>query len=202
MIFDPKTLIYGVESGDPGSLVYVFFLLIFNEIGLPLPIVYESLLLFSGYKISRGYPGFLLTSVFGALGSAIGASLVFAFFYLFGEGLLHSKFLYKYHEKVKLVKKELLKREIMAVALARLTPGLVGLAGVAAGALRLNYFKFLVGVLASNLVWAAVMITAGYFFGETSQHFSGKIMAVISFGALIAFLFFFKKVLSRMKDFT
>ena len=199
-LFNPRELIHGVEAGDPKSLASVFFLLIFNEVGLPLPIVYETLLLYTGYKLSRGNPGYIPTAVFGAFGSAVGASLVFMFFYIFGESLLGSKFFVKHMEKVGVLKKELHKRAILAVTLGRLTPGLVGLTGVAAGILRINYLKFVAGVLVSNLVWAAVMVTAGFFFGETSERFSGRITAIIGFVSLAIFLLVVKKVLAKLKQ--
>lgn len=200
MIFSPRELIHGVESGDPKSLASVFFLLIFNEIGLPLPIVYETLLLFTGYKLSRGQPGYLATAVFGAFGSAVGASLVFLFFYVFGGSLLKSRFWQSREQKMAVLKKELAKREVLAVTLSRLTPGLVGLTGVAAGVLRLNYLKFVAGVLTSNLVWAVVMVSAGYFFGETSERFSGRVAAVIGFVSLAVFLVVIKKIFARLKN--
>jgi len=202
MIFNPKDVIYGVESGDPKSLASVFFLLIFNEIGLPLPVVYETLLLFTGYQLSKGNPSYIFTAVFGAFGSSVGASLVFVFFCVFGDEILNSKFLSRYRNRVAKIKLEVERREIVAVTLSRLTPGLVGLTGAAAGVLRINYLKFVVGVLVSNLVWAAVMITAGFFFGETSERFSGQATAVVGLLSLVVFLFMAKRILSGLKSLT
>lgn len=202
MLFNPQSLIHGVESGDPKSLASVFFLLIFNEVGLPLPIVYETILLYTGYQLSHGSPSYLATALFGAFGSAIGASFVFLFFYVFGEELLNSRFLSPYKSKVAGIKSEIGRREVLAVTLARLTPGLVGLTSVAAGVLRVNYFKFLAGILTSNFIWASVMITAGYFFGETSERFSGKMTAVVGFLSLIVFLLVVKKILAGLKSLT
>lgn len=202
MIFNPNDLIHGVESGDLTSLASVFFLLIFNEVGLPLPIVYETLLLFTGYQLSKGNLSYIFTAVFGAFGSAVGASLVFVFFYIFGETVLGSKYFGKYRERVRLLKKELQKRAILAVTFSRLTPGLVGLTGVAAGILRINYLKFVAGVLASNLVWAVIMITAGYLFGETSERFSGQVTAIVGLLSLVVFLLVVKKVLAGFRSLT
>lgn len=202
MIFNPNVLIHGVESGDPKSLASVFFLLIFNEVGLPLPIVYETLLLYTGYKLSRGSFAYITTALFGAFGSAVGASLVFVFFYIFGKRVLGSKYFGKYKGKIAAIKKGLQKREVLAVTLSRLTPGLVGLTGVAAGALRINYLKFVAGVLMSNLVWAAIMITAGFFFGETSDRFSGKVTLIVGLISLAVFFLVVKKILSGLKSLT
>lgn len=201
MVVNPRQLIHGLESGDPGSLTSIFFLLIFNEIGLPLPVVYETLLLYTGYKLSRGQTGFILTALFGAFGSAVGASLVFLFFYIFGERILQSRFLRSHLNKIQALKKELSKREILAVAFARLTPGLVNLAGVAAGVLHLNYFKFIAGVLFSNLIWAVVMMTAGFFFGEASVFLSGKLAIILGIISLIIFLIFLKRILGKLKSY-
>lgn len=201
MIFDPRQLIHGLELGDSRSLVSVFFLLIFNEIGLPLPIVYETILLYAGFKLSRGQTGFLTTAVFGAFGSMVGASLVFIIFYIFGDRILKSRFLRSHLNKVQALKNELGKREILAVAFGRLTPGLINLAGAAAGVLHLNYFKFILGVLLSNLVWAAVMMTAGFFFGEASVYLSGKLATLLGLISLLVFLFIFKRILAKLKSY-
>lgn len=201
MIVNPKLLIHGLENGDSRSLISVFFLLIFNEVGLPLPIVYETILLYAGFKLSRGQSGFLTTAVFGAFGSMVGASLVFIFFYIFGDKILRSRFLRSHLNKVQALKKELGKREILAVAFARLTPGLINLAGAASGVLHLNYFKFLTGVLFSNLVWAVVMMTAGFFFGEASVYLSGKVATVLGVISLVVFLIIFKRILGKLKTY-
>lgn len=201
MIVNPKLLIHGLENGDTGSLISVFFLLIFNEIGLPLPIVYETILLYTGYRLSRGQTGFVSTALFGALGSMVGASLVFVIFYIFGNKILRSRFLRSHLNKVQALKKELGKREILAVAFARLTPGLINLAGAAAGVLHLNYLKFILGVLLSNLVWAVVMITAGFFFGEASVYLSGKLAILLGLISLLVFLLIFKRILAKLKSY-
>lgn len=201
MILNPRLLIQGLEEGNPSSLISIFFLLIFNEIGLPLPIVYETLLLYTGYRLSQGQGGFLLTALFGVFGSALGASLVFLFFYIFGAKILRSRFLRSRLDKIKALKKELEKREILAVAFGRLTPGLVNITGATAGALRLSYFKFILGVLLSNLVWAVVMITAGYFFGEASVFLSGKVTIALGIISLVVFLTLLKRILSKLKTY-
>lgn len=198
---DPKLLIRGLEEGNPRSLISVFFLLVFNEIGLPLPIVYETLLLYAGFKLSRGQSGFVTTAVFGAFGSMVGASLVFLIFYIFGDRVLRSRFLRSHLNRIQVLKKELAKKEILAVAFGRLTPGLVNLAGVTAGVLHLNYFKFILGVLLSNLVWALVMITAGFFFGEASVYLSGKVAIIVGIFSLVIFLFLLKRILVKLKSY-
>ena len=202
MIFNPGELLHGLQSGDPRSYLSVFLLLIFNEIGLPLPIVYESILLFTGFKFSRGHPEYLLSAGFGSLGSVLGASLVFFLFYLSGARFLKLGFFKKRWEQIDFLKSEFSRNQIMTVALGRLAPGLVGLTGVAAGLLHLSYFKFVIGVSVSNLVWSVIMISVGYFFGETSERFSQKTTLIIGLVSLLPLLFVLKRVFAGLKKFS
>lgn len=205
MILNPHLLYRGLRAGDPAALASVFLLLIFNEIGLPLPIVYESLLLFAGFRLSHGEFRYLATAAFGSLGSTLGASLVFFVFYIFGAAILRTRFFKNRKEKIDLLKGELSRREVLAVALSRLTPGLVGLTGVAAGILRLSYLKFALGVFLSNLVWAVVLISAGFALGksyprtEAFSTFGGKISLVLSLSALLLFFFVLKRMIDKIK---
>lgn len=199
MPIDVKTILQGLSSGQPWAFVSVFFLLIFNEIGLPLPIVYESLLLFAGYQVARGQLHFIPIALFGLLGSTFGASLVFGVFYAFGGPILRLPFLDNHLGKIKTLKQELLRREIWAVTLARLTPGLIGLTGVAAGLLRLNYLKFVLGVMLSNLVWAVIVLSVGYFWGETSEFFSGWLGWFFGIFVLVVSALIFKHFLNKIK---
>ncbi|MCL5003936.1 MAG: VTT domain-containing protein [Patescibacteria group bacterium] len=200
MLIDLRILIQGLATGDPTSYISVFLLLVLNEVGIPLPIVYETLLLITGYSLAQGRFAYLFTVVFGSFGSVVGASLVFFFFYIFGPEILDSRLLRRFHAKVNLLKELISQREITDVALGRLTPGLVGLTSVASGLLRLNYFKFVLGILVSNLVWAAILISLGFFLGQTSERFSGQITLLVGFFSLIVFVFTAKRIVARLRS--
>lgn len=206
MSFSIKEILAGLGSGDPLSWFLVTLLLIFNEVGLPLPIVYESILLYAGYGLAQNNPGYLAVAAFGSLGSGLGASLLFFLFFLLGSPILKSKFFKNHAGKIKALKRELLKREILTVALGRLTPGLLSLTSLTAGILRLNYFKFILGVLLSNLVWAFILITAGFVVGRLYPSGSSlegatqKVSLILGLTALGLFLFLFKRIVSKVKN--
>lgn len=206
MFFSIKEILSGLGSGDPLSWFLVTFLLIFNEVGLPLPIVYESVLLYAGYGLAQNNSGYLVFAIFGSLGSSFGATLLFTLFFFLGPPILKSKFFRNHLGKINNLKREFLKREVMTVTLGRLTPGLLSLTSVVAGILRLNYLKFIFGVFLSNLVWAFLMISAGFMVGRlypVGSDLTGatqKVSLVFGLAALVLFLLILKRILSKIGD--
>lgn len=199
-------MLAGIGSGDWQSWLLVTGLLISNEVGFPLPVVYESILLYSGYKLAQNQFGYLAVAAFGSVGSALGASLLFLVFFFLGPPILKFKFFRKHAGRIEALKRELVKDEILTVAVGRLTPGLLNLTSLTAGVLRLNYLKFILGVLFSNLVWASLLISSGYVLGRVYPAGSGlegvtrKISLVLGLSALVIFLFIFKRIMSRVKN--
>lgn len=191
---------------DLSSWAPIFFLLVFNEVGLPLPIVYETILLYTGYELAKGQTQLLPVSAFGLLGSLIGASLVFWTFFLLGPVILASRFFLFRAEKIRVLKRELTRREILAVILGRLTPGLLSLTSIASGTLRLSYFRFGLGVVISNFAWAVLLIVAGFFLGKVVNRFEdlgvwgGRLTLVLGLTALVFFLFLLKRITGVLKN--
>jgi membrane protein DedA with SNARE-associated domain len=144
----------------------LFGLLLLGIVGLPIPD--ETLLVFSGYLISRGRLHPVPTFLAGFAGSACGISLS----YTIGRTLGHS-FVVRYGRYVRLTEArvERIHRWFQRVGEWLLTigyfmPGVRHFTALVAGMSELEYGTFARFAYAGAAIWVATFLTVGYFVGE------------------------------------
>ncbi|MGA8026819.1 MAG: DedA family protein [Bryobacteraceae bacterium] len=147
----------------------LFGLLMFGFIGLPVPD--ETLLIFSGYLISRGrlHPG--LTFFAGFAGSTCGISLS----YVIGRTLGH-RFVRRYGRYVRITEQRIqrvhrwfLRTGEWLLPIGYFIPGVRHLTAFVAGMSDLEYYIFAAFAYSGAAIWVGTFLTLGYFVGDEWQ---------------------------------
>ena len=150
----------------------LFALLMLGVVGLPIPD--ETLLVFSGYLISRGsmHPlGAFATAVFG---SWCGISLSYWIGRTLGLGVVHKFGRYIRMDDAKLVKVHAWfdRRGHWALFLGYYIAGVRHFTAIIAGASGLGFGTFVAYAWAGGLCWVAGFLTLGYYIGEDWRRIS------------------------------
>lgn len=150
----PATLIGLLEQGDPVVFGALFLISTVIEFGIPIPLVQDTILVFVGFESQHVLPTTL--TIMGTLmaGRVTGGSCLFWIMYKFGprfSGWLKRRFPRVWARSQNLGER-LGKNTTLAVAVARLTPGILTPSTITAGLLRLRYMYFCFGIMLASLV--------------------------------------------------
>ncbi len=189
-----------VNAGDAQAFVALFLVAALTEFGIPFPLVLDSLLFILGYQILDSVPKAALVMAVLLLGRVAGSSGVYWLAYLLGGTIIKwlskrfpslsarmSKFARKLGMKDSLpvalsrmgIQTSLVAaattfsfRTPLAVAMARLTPGLLTVTSVASGILRLRYRYFVLGIVMSSVFYDVLTIALGAITGYGLRQFN------------------------------
>jgi membrane protein DedA with SNARE-associated domain len=145
--------------------IALFFFLMLGIVGLPIPD--ETLLIISGFLLSKGklMPVYLFAAAY--LGAISGISVSY------GIGRSAGSFLVKKYGKwIGLTEKRLEKTRAWfssmgawALFIGFFIPGVRHLTGYFAGTLELRFSKFALFAYTGGIFWSTLFILGGYFFG-------------------------------------
>jgi membrane protein DedA with SNARE-associated domain len=139
-------------------------------------------------QIHLGYAGIVLA---GALGSWLGATIMYWFARLAGRPLIlrFGKFVLFPPEKLAKAERWSSHYGAMGVFIARLLPGARQLVGIPAGIARMDYLKFSIFTLLGSTIWCAVLCYVGVKAGQDEKLMHGEIRQVaIWLGGAMIFL--------------
>ena len=180
----------GISINHPVFLLVLFGLAAVNEIGLPLFFALEILLFFVSYQHGPLSSQSLLILLVLLLGRELGANAL----YLAARGL-GGRFLDWLEKRssrtmraIEKFKTRLNSHPTIMVALVRITPGLLQVPSIAAGAVRLRISSFIEGVGLSSLIDDVIVIFLGFSarFFLTRMNTQPKTYLFASFCCLIA----------------
>jgi membrane protein DedA with SNARE-associated domain len=146
--------------------VEIVFLMALESSLFPVPS--ELVMIPAGYLAAKGQLDPFLCVLCGAVGSVIGASANYllgayvgrAFLLRYGKYLLINKD--KYHEAEALF----LRNANLATFVGRLLPVVRHLISLPAGIFGMRWLPFVLITAAGAALWCAVLVAAGYYFGE------------------------------------
>jgi membrane protein DedA with SNARE-associated domain len=155
-----------VAQNSLEAMSALFLVSALTEVGLPFPFVIDGALFITSYE--NGLFSFRVLFVILALvlGRVAGASVIFWLSRLVGESFIN--WLGKRLPKLKLSERmvwlntKLRKRAPLAVAIARLTPGLLLPASIAAGYCGMRYYQFIVGILLASIIADGALVIIGF----------------------------------------
>ena len=191
----------GVNIGHPAVLLVIFVLVAANELGFPLFFALEILLFFISFHFGPLSPQSLLLVLILLSGRELGANIL----YLASRGL-GSRFLDWLERRsartmraVEKFKARLNDKPAIMVAMVRITPGLLQVPAIAAGAIRLRPVSFIEGVALSSLINDFIIIFLGFSarFLLPGMAIQPKTYLFISFCCLIALVWIILSLLCR-----
>ena len=194
-----------VNQGNIIALAALFLVLALGEFGIPFPFVLQGVLFFIGYQISQGSVQFIPLVVILLLGRQFGSAFVYWMARFSGNsfvGWFEKRFRLVRNELDKL-KSRLHSRAPLAIAVGRLTPGLLVPTSLASGAIALRYEYFALGVVLSTVIWDGTFIVSGFLIGNGVQYLSPTVarwLIPLGFVIVICLTWAGSRFLSRRKS--
>jgi membrane protein DedA with SNARE-associated domain len=152
-----------VAQNSPSAMLVLCLVAALTEAGMPFPLVQETAFFYTVYSMGPLSFNMLLLIAVLMLGGVIGGSAVWGVSRLFGGRLIDwlSRRWPAFGKNVRLLVNRLERRAILAVAIARLTPGLLTVTSVAAGSIRVRYVDFVLGICLAAVATDVVMLGLG-----------------------------------------
>jgi len=186
-----------VAQNSFGALVALFLVAMLTEIGMPFPFIIDGALLIASYE--NGLFSFHVLFIISALtlGREVGATVIFWLSRFVGDKFIN--WLAKRFPKLKLKEKmawlntKLRKRAPLAVAVARLTPGLLTPSSVAAGCSGIRYYQLVLGIILASVIADGALVIIGVItkYGFKILGFTPATWEVVVALAFVIFLVWF-----------
>jgi membrane protein DedA with SNARE-associated domain len=176
MDFNFSEFLASVSSGnlssyqsDTGVFLSVFFLIVAGEMGIPLPFVLSSTLVFLGYQISQNAISIIPLFVTLIAGRQTGCAIMYFSSRRIGEPFIAwlSKYIPAVEHRKNKVTGKLKDKGWRTVAIGRFTPGLLMPTSLIAGMIGLRYAHFAFGTFVSGLAGDGAMIAFGVLAGHS-----------------------------------
>jgi membrane protein DedA with SNARE-associated domain len=147
----------------------ILLVVIIEEVGIPLPIPSDFLVVFAGTTADRSLPRLMMFFVALTLASGIGASGLYSIARRGGRPLVE-----RYGRYVHLGPGQLARAEALlsrsgwsGIAVGRATPGLRYATVIACGLLKVSYLRFATATLVGSSAYVAAFLALGAIFGPT-----------------------------------
>lgn len=153
-----------VNQSSPGALAALLLVAALTEVGVPFPFVIDGVLFITSYQSGLWSIQVLYVIVALLVGRELGAAVIFWLSRFLGNVFINwmEKHFPALHGKLMGLCGRLGKRAVPAVAIARLTPGLLTPSSVAAGAIYMRYGYFMLGIVLASLIADGALIAFGF----------------------------------------
>lgn len=197
-----QTAMEAITQGNPAALLSLFFISALTEVGVPFPFILDTILVFTGLEtgIISIRVGLIMLSLLA--GRVVGASIIYWLTRLIGRKFVVwiSKRYPFLQKRMDWLAAKLSRSASIAVAVARLTPGLLTPSTVAAGVIPVHYWEVISGITISSIIADGALLGLGFTTGRGLEQFginlSGWIIIVIVV-IVISIGWFIGRVLSR-----
>ena len=175
----------------------IFLWLLVEETGFPLPLPGDLAMILAGTRAAQGKMNVFWAFFLVQLASALGASALYWLGARGGRPLLlrYGRYVNLDRDKIDRAEGWLANRQLQAVVLGRLTPGLRNVSVVAAGVFGVPYRVFLPGFLIGSSIYSLVFFSLGLWFGPQALELIAAprlslrmVVTIALFLALSAFL--------------
>jgi membrane protein DedA with SNARE-associated domain len=191
-----------ITQGNPTALLSLFIISALTEVGIPFPFIVDTILIVTGLQtgiIAVKVGLIMLSLMFGRL---IGASVIYWLTRGVGRAFVNwiSKRFPFIQRRMDWLTTKLNRQAPIAVAIARLTPGLLTPSTVAAGIIPVHYWQLLLGIAISSVIADGVLLILGYTTGRGLEQFGFKMnfwIIVVIVVIIIGIIWFVSHILSR-----
>jgi membrane protein DedA with SNARE-associated domain len=173
-----------VDFGYPA----VFAAALIENLFPPIPSeVIFPLVGFVAYSESLGIGHAIGMGITGALGSTVGAIIIYFLSLKIGKSAIIKLGRYIHIKESSLQRSELWfeKHGAIAVFVGRMAPGLREIISIPAGIAKMNLFKFILFTFAGSIVWSLALTLTGFYLGEAWSRFSEEISSILGVLAII-----------------
>ena len=154
-----------VSQNSFGALVALFLVAALTEVGVPFPFIIDGALFIASYESGLFSFQVLLVILALVLGREVGATVIFWLSRFVGDAFINwlgKRFpKLKLNERMAWLNTKLSRRAPLAVAIARLTPGLLTVSSVAAGYSGMKYYQLVLGIVLASVVADGVLVIIG-----------------------------------------
>lgn len=163
----------------------LFLLLMLGVVGLPVPD--ETLLVFSGYLISRGRMHPLQTWLCAVGGSWCGISLSYTIGRTLGLGVVHryGKYLHITQERIDRVHGWFDRIGHWALVGGYFIAGVRHFTAIVAGTSGLRFVSFIAYAWTGGILWVTTFLTVGYYIGENWLAIAEAIHRYVLYGSMV-----------------
>jgi membrane protein DedA with SNARE-associated domain len=186
---------------------FAIFLLIFlQEVGVPIPLPNEVLMLFSGYLAFSGKLNFLLLLLTVIMADFTGTMVLYSVFYLMGPYLIEHKpkWLPPSTKTISKLSEKINNGGLLTVFICRVTPFIRGYTSVASGLLHFNAKWFVPIALLTSILVCGTYVTLGKIFGSYWTVMLAKVSAgkfvLLGIVALILLVYLGRKLITQLKQ--
>jgi membrane protein DedA with SNARE-associated domain len=147
----------------------ILLVVIIEEVGIPLPIPSDFLVIFAGTMADRSLPRLVLFFVALTMASGVGASGLYAIVRRGGRPLVErfGRYVHLGPEQLSRAERLLSRSGWGGIAVGRATPGLRYATVIACGLLKISYPRFVTATLAGSSVYVGAFLALGAIFGPT-----------------------------------
>ncbi len=178
-----------IHNGKITALFSLFFITALTEIGIPFPYIVDTVLFVSSYQ-TRAITtqlGVVVAVIFA--GRLSGASTMYWLTRTLGNALISwmSRRFPRLHRRYAKVTYRIHRRAVPGIIVTRLMQ-LLTLASVAAGAIKVPYHHFLIGVTVSAIVFDGALVAFGMLAGHGLQRYEVVPSTLIIIAGFIAII--------------
>jgi membrane protein DedA with SNARE-associated domain len=171
----------------------IFLVIFAQEIGMPIPVPNEIVLLFIGYLSLNGIlylPFVIMVAIFADF---MGASALYLLFYFFGTYLLKHKprWLHLPQNRINSVSERITKKGHVAIYFCRFTPFVRGIVSIITGMMHMKPRKYLPITFITAAIWSTIFVIAGRMLGpyfKYEEYNAGNLHFVILISVIIIIL--------------
>jgi membrane protein DedA with SNARE-associated domain len=160
------TAVNAVTQNSFEAMAALFLVATLTEVGVPFPFVIDGALFITSFEGGLFSFQVLFVMLALVLGREVGAAIIFWLSRFVGDTFI--KWLARHFPKLKIQEKMVrlhirLKRQApLAVAIGRLTPGLLTASSVAAGYCGMKYYQFVMGIILASAIADGALVIIGF----------------------------------------
>jgi len=188
-----STLVASISVDNPAGLAAIFFLTASADVGFPFPFLLDTILFYTAYQEGPfSWPVFLIVIMMLG-GRILGTGIIYWLSRLVGAKFIDwirklPQFPQRNFEQFQ---SKLGRWCIPAIAIARLTPGLMQVSSVTAGSLHIRFYQLVLAIVLSAIIYDGALIILGSlaaigFKGLDPKH---TIWIVVGFLAVMVIVF-------------
>ncbi len=154
-----------VYQGDARAMVALFFVSALTEVGMPFPFVIDGVLVVTSYETGLWSLPVARIIIALLLGRQFGSAVIYWLSRFLGNRFINwlGKRFPKLPSKLAWLNTRLSRRAPLAVAIVRLTPGLLTSSSVAAGCIRMRYHHLVLGIVLASVIADGALVIIGVF---------------------------------------